>query len=78
MMKIAAFSLGILVLGHLVSWDGRTVSDQIKSQLSHAESWAEHKVDVIRNGDHPRETISPSERQKLRQLIRELNREHAE
>lgn len=42
MMKCTILSIVVLVLGNWVQWDGKTVSDQIKTQLSHAEKseWA--------------------------------------
>lgn len=37
LVKITLFSILILVLGNWIHWNGRTVSDQVKTQLSHAE-----------------------------------------
>jgi len=37
MLKIATFSALILVLGSWVRWEGRTISDQVKTHLSQAE-----------------------------------------
>jgi hypothetical protein len=47
-IKISLFAIVVLVLGHYVRWNGRTVSDQVKSQLSHAErtDWAEKVREV--------------------------------
>jgi hypothetical protein len=92
-LKIVFFSLMVLVLGNWLRWDGKTLSDQIKHQMSHAESshlagavrgWAEKVTHDARKGiknnfDQPEEEeedISPSERQKLKALIRELNSSH--
>jgi hypothetical protein len=107
LIKLALFSVLILVLGHYIHMDGRTVSDHVKSHLSQAEgstiarqlrTWAgslaedarsghsrisgvaqglENKVgmkveDNIRTSSAAAER-APSERQKLRALIRELN-----
>jgi hypothetical protein len=37
LIKITLFSILILVLGNWIHWNGRTVSDQVKTQISHAE-----------------------------------------
>jgi hypothetical protein len=37
LIKTALFAALVLVIGNLVNWKGRTVSDQVKVQLSHAE-----------------------------------------
>ncbi len=106
-IKLTVFSLLILVLGNWLHWDGKTISDQVKVGMSHAEesdvvhsfrSWAtkvtsdaksgfEKKFSPLQSGHttgrsgrlgqseqtEQSEEISPSERQKLRALIRELN-----
>lgn len=35
--KITLFSILVLFLGNWVHWNGKTVSDQVKTQISHAE-----------------------------------------
>ena len=37
LLKLCVLSVVILVIGNWVRWDGKTVSDQIKTHLSHAE-----------------------------------------
>jgi uncharacterized membrane protein len=37
LIKTALFAGLVLVIGNLVNWRGRTISDQVKTQLSHAE-----------------------------------------
>ena len=89
-LKVAIFSLIVLALGNWVHWRGKTISDQVKTNLSHAEqitgeaaenakTWVEEKKREAL-GDYKKvakenapEHIAPSERQKLRALIRELN-----
>lgn len=87
MIKFCLFAAMILVIGQLVQWKGKTVSDQIKTSLSSAESTVK-KSDLIKrfrewtsdpkmSQDEIRDSarvdrILPSERQKLRTLIREL------
>ncbi len=36
-LKASVFALVILVASHLIKWNGRTVSDQVRSTLSSAE-----------------------------------------
>ncbi|MEO5969097.1 MAG: hypothetical protein ABIQ95_04155 [Bdellovibrionia bacterium] len=91
LIRLALFSVFILVLGNSVHWEGKTISDQVKLRMSHAErsevygsvrSWAEKlTLDATRNAikrvDRVTvEEIRPSERQKLKALIRELNNSH--
>ncbi|MGK5086300.1 hypothetical protein WDW86_01980 [Bdellovibrionota bacterium FG-2] len=35
--KLIFFSVAVLVLGHLIRWDGKTVSDQVRTGLAQAE-----------------------------------------
>jgi hypothetical protein len=103
-IKLAVFASAVLVLGNLVHWQGRTVSDQVKLRMASAQrsergltetagklkSWAGDLVSDSRkatratvsgttgnqvsvSADKPLDDIHPSERQKLRALIRELN-----
>ncbi len=88
LIKLALFSVLVLILGNAVHWEGKTISDQIKIRMSHAErsdiygsvrTWAEKltldaKKGALKKADQLRgEDILPSERQKLKALIRELN-----
>ncbi len=106
LLKVAFVTALILVLGQIVRWEGRTVSDQIKTRLAKAEKspivdrvsdWAESWVSergapkrrapqlserpkpvaaerpVAAGSPGDGREIPPSERQKLRELIRELN-----
>jgi hypothetical protein len=36
-LKLAAFAAIVLVVANMLKWDGKTVSDQVKSQIAHAE-----------------------------------------
>lgn len=36
-IKSAIFAAIVLIAANLVKWDGKTISDQVKTQLSHAE-----------------------------------------
>jgi hypothetical protein len=98
LFKLTLFSILILVLGNVLRWDGKTISDQVRLQMSHAErsglfgtvrNWADRVTYDTRKGFQQKtghslsessesEDISPSERQKLKALIRELNRSHRE
>jgi len=85
MIKISVFAAIILVLGNVIRWHGHTVSDEIKTQISHAEksplgSRAQEILDKSlpqqrSPARHPMtvEKISTTEQQKLKALIRELN-----
>lgn len=47
-LKLCAFSVIVLVLGQLVRWDGKSVSDQVKVRISHAEGYtAEHGESIF-------------------------------
>lgn len=96
-IKSGIFALIVLVLAHVVKVGDQTISDQVKTKLSHAErseiagkvrSWAGKVSDDARQGfktqmKHtgqapraaaaPAENISSSERQKLKDLLQELN-----
>src|SRR6185312_9150448 len=84
-LKIAMFAALVLVLGNYIHVGGRTVSDQVRTGLAHAErsdlasdvkDWATRLTKDARKGAsrHAREAEIPSsEKQKLRDLIRELN-----
>jgi hypothetical protein len=37
LVKITLFSILILVLGNWIQWNGKSVSDQVTTQISHAE-----------------------------------------
>ena len=58
-VKFLLLSIFILVLGNWVRWDGRTISDQVKVGMSHAEesqiyndirSWATRVTNDARKG----------------------------
>src|SRR5690348_13926235 len=93
MIKLALFSLIVLALGNWIEWDGKTISDQIKVQMSHPakkgmihdiQGWAEKLTSDARevfqkklaNESTATEDITPSEREKLRSLIHDLNHSH--
>ncbi|MFL5813576.1 MAG: hypothetical protein ACJ763_08360 [Bdellovibrionia bacterium] len=59
LVKITLFSIFILVLGNWIQWNGRSVSDQVKTQISHAERsdfansirrWTGNVAHDVRNG----------------------------
>lgn len=87
LLKLSLFALAILVLGNIVQIRGRTVSDQIKTQMSHAERLLpvqplEEWRQKIKNSSNELleaadEEILPSERKKLQSLLKELNSESA-
>ncbi len=88
-IKFSFFSILVLILGNWLSWDGMTISDQIKLKMSHAEEsgilesvrdWADKISRDAKKGFQNKvsqvstpEEIPSSERQKLKALIRELN-----
>lgn len=47
LFKAAAFTVLVLVAAHYITWDGKTVSDQVRSTLSSAEKSA--PVKTVRN-----------------------------
>lgn len=87
--KMTIFSILVLVLGNSLHWGGRTISDQVRTTMAHAEhsdlfgivrNWAEKITHDARQGyqnkvNHSlsQEEIPASEKQKLKALIRELN-----
>jgi hypothetical protein len=91
LIKFALFSTFILVLGNSIHWRGKTISDQVKLSMAHAErsevygavrNWTERlthdaKKSAARKANQVIvDEILPSERQKLNALIRELNNSH--
>jgi len=42
LIRLAIFSAFVLILGNWVKWDGKTISDQVRIGMSHAE-----ETDVI-------------------------------
>jgi len=87
--RVIIFSILVLILGNWLHWDGRTISDQVRLRMSHAEetgwvgtvrNWAEKITHDARKGLQKKNThvsaqeeIPSSEREKLKALIRELN-----
>jgi hypothetical protein len=89
-LKLAAFSVIILILGNWIRWDGRTISDQVKLRMSHAErtnwagtvrNWAERVTHDAREGmQKKKENTNSSEPQEEltsseRQKLKALIRE---
>lgn len=80
-LKTGLYIAMILILGQILSWDGKTISDQVKTHLAQAEhysvqgiaNWATKLVGTTKDKLERAENISLSERQKLKSLIRELN-----
>jgi hypothetical protein len=57
--KISLFALAVLILGNRLHWGGRTVSDQVRVGMAHAErshwvgtlrGWAEKMIQDVRKG----------------------------
>ena len=44
LFKAAAFTVLVLIAAHYITWDGKTVSDQVRSTLSSAEKSAPVKT----------------------------------
>lgn len=98
--KVILFSAVVMVIGNLVEWKGKTVSDRIKTHLSQArqspvihqvKDWGEDLADRAKEKvnsislknrvgtgsmGESESHIPSSEREKLRSLIRELNKSH--
>lgn len=88
LIKASLFTILILVLGNAIEWNGKTISDQVKTHLAQAQrwdvsdkvkSWSGNLVDDAKKGatrkpQRENTDIPHSEREKLRDLIRELNR----
>jgi hypothetical protein len=49
LLKVTVFSVLVLVIGNLVHWRGRTVSDQVRTNISHAERAAWVGVDEVKH-----------------------------
>lgn len=90
-LKLSIFSMIVLILGNWLKLGDKTISDQVKTEMIHAENseiagklrkWSGELTHDIRLGYKKRfrsesndpESIMPSERQKLKNLIEELNR----
>jgi hypothetical protein len=46
-IKVVFFSVIVLILGNWLRWDGKTISDQVKLRMSHAER--SNLLGVVRN-----------------------------
>lgn len=100
-LKVIVFSVLILVFAHKIHFGEKTISDEIRSKMAHAENsqifqnaklWASGLVADAKQGEShyrkviphqieqtliktpPDEQFMPTERQKLRALISELNK----
>ncbi len=87
-IKWGGFALLILILAHTVEWKGRTVSDQLRVSLAKARTtdeyrelrnWTDRFIEGKprqgtgrRGGNSSAQEIAPNEREKLKQLLREL------
>ncbi len=101
-VKTILFSALILVLGHVIQWNGTSLSERIGNQIDNAQSglilkdlkkWsnqvmnkinnsqkniqakAKKQVDEIKTSQSDHDTISESERKKLRSLIENINQD---
>lgn len=59
-LKYTVFALVIIILANWFKWDGKTISDQVKVQMSQAQKkgwvknakeWAENQADQISESD---------------------------
>ncbi len=78
MLKLiwSAFKLGVVVIvvligSHIVKIKGRTISDQVRIGMAHTESVLFSSKE---RGKKEASELMASEREKLRELIRDLNR----
>ncbi len=46
-LKVAIFSILVLILGNTLYWDGKTISDQVKLKMAHAER--SNVIDTVRD-----------------------------
>ena len=78
--KLSVFAVIVLVIAHSVEWKGKTISDQVKTQMSQvmhsktyqqAENYAKTLGSDIKN---EAEAILPTEKEKLKNLIKDLNK----
>lgn len=103
-LKLTFFTAFILIFSHIVEWNGKTVSDQVRSQMSSAQrttDWIGDMKDkalkwmggigsdsaledkkprskpVQKSSFSRSNEFTPTERQKLRALIQELNQNAA-
>ena len=65
--KWTIFAVAILVLGHVVEWRNRTISDHIKTTLSHFDLEQPRVLNNMRR--FTRERISKEERAHLDRLL---------
>ncbi|MFZ9595645.1 MAG: hypothetical protein ACO3A2_06155 [Bdellovibrionia bacterium] len=89
LIRITVMSLLILVLGNALQWRGRTISDQVKIQMAHAERsetfeslqhWAQKLSKEAKQGFFKKPHFSPpveefhsQEKQKLKSLIQRIH-----
>src|SRR4051812_11920086 len=89
-VKFTIFCILVLLVGNWLKLNGKTVSDQIRSGMAHAENteavrvlkdWSKKiplvaqppKEDEEAKNSPPGEDVKVSEREKLRDLIKELS-----
>lgn len=89
-IRLAVFSAIVLALGHVIHWRGKTLSDQVKVGMAQAQRteaadrvkhWSRKVAQEAQKASGAGTTglhqeIPLSERQKLKDLIRELNSSH--
>jgi hypothetical protein len=71
LMKLTLIVAVVLIGSHLVKIRGRTISDQIKLGMAHTESMF---FSTKERGAKGASELMASEREKLKELIRDLNR----
>lgn len=77
LIKLSVIAIVILILGNTLEFQGKTISDQVKVQMSHAQR--SKFADQVKKWtgqltrDLGSESIQPTEQEKLKALIRKLN-----
>jgi len=73
-IKLAIFTVVVLIASHHIKWDGKTVSDQVKTHMSQAQkSPALEKIRRKKPRVHTIDTIDLQDRNKLKELIRNMS-----
>jgi hypothetical protein len=49
LLKITVFAAIVVVLANVIKWDGKTISDQVKTGLAHAERESTTTVNKVKN-----------------------------
>ena len=82
LLKWTVFAAAVLILSHTLQWEGKTVSDQVRTSLAKTRSadWYQRAQNVaeefvsgkpMKNSTSSLE-IQPNEREKLKNLLKEI------